>query len=104
MTTIGPQKKPQALKLYMLGFLSVFAAGAIMSLVLYSSIVNLRHTIRDAEQQTADLLVQNTESKNELYELLDREHLDRLAHELGYVLEKNPAYLELTPEPLAATL
>jgi hypothetical protein len=104
MTTIGPQKKPQAFKIYMFSFFSVFTAGAVISLFLYSSIVNLKHTIRDAEKKSAELLVQNTETKNELYELLDSERLEAVARDLGYVIEKNPAYLELSADALATTL
>ena len=83
--------------------LSIFTIGAMMSIPLYSSIVDLRHTIRDSEQKTAELLVKNTETKNQLYELLDGAHLEGIAGQLGLILEKNPGYLELTAD-LATTL
>ncbi len=105
MTTIGPQKKKTTLRRYIVALLSVFTITAAASIPLYNSIVTLKHTIRGTEKRTAELLVKNAETKNQLYERKDGARLEAIAKELGLVLEKNPRYLELTPsDELATTL
>jgi cell division protein FtsL len=104
MTTIGPQKRKMQMKLVTFGFLAVFAIGAFLGIPLYADIVNLKHDIRDAEKRVASLEVRNAEVKNEFYELIDAERLEKLATDLGLVFEKNPSYIEIKPHDLATTL
>lgn len=104
MTIIQPNKQKKGLKIFIIPALAVILSWAVLSIFLYSAVVNLRFEITKAEKGLKDLRVSNAEFKNQLYGLLDAEILRAAAKEAGMVLDKKPVYINTVARDLAQNL
>lgn len=96
MTIIQPHKnsgKSKILTLFLL--LGVFAAAG-QSILFYNQLVDLRHEVKQAQQDLSQAEVTNAELKNNLYGLTDNKNLQSLLNGQSLILDNNPQYVKMT--------
>ncbi len=101
MTIIQPERSRK--KLWPLASLIVvlLIGSTVFGVLLYNSTVDLRHSVLRLERDLEELRVKNAEFEDEMYSLLETNHLTALARELGLVMERKPRYLDTTADILA---
>ena len=80
--------------------MGILAVSAVVGILLYNQMVNLRHEIVSQENNLQKAEVLGAELKNNLYAAVDTKNLQRLAVQNGLVVDKAPRYVK--NEPLVA--
>ncbi|MEK7512650.1 MAG: hypothetical protein AAB601_00435 [Patescibacteria group bacterium] len=92
MTIIKPHKNTSFLSfLIILGI--VLGGGGLFYVFEYASVVEARSVKKALRAETVTLQVKNADLKNSLYSMTDAASLERLAKDLGLIMEKRPEYL-----------
>ncbi len=91
MTIIQPNKNEDIRKL--VTFLTVGLVAVFLAVVfLYMQTVSLKHELAQKRDTLETLKVENAELKNNFYNLVDVNNLEKLAGELGLIQDKNPQW------------
>lgn len=96
MTIVVSYKNQRKLNLT-ITFLAVFLVFAIaLGLFWYNQIVNLTHELETKRVELQAVQASNAELKQQVYNLVSYENLEKVALARGMVKDKNPEYLDLT--------
>lgn len=76
----------------LLGVFLMVLAGC--SLVVYNSMIGLRHDIENAQADSAREQVRNADLKNELFSKLDGISREEFVHAAGLIMDEEPHYVE----------
>ena len=92
MTIVQPNKDSNVRKCCMH---ALFGIGAMIVVVLlsYLSLVGLRHDLAQSRDGIERLKVENAELKNDYYQIVSTENLEKLASERGLVKDKSPEWV-----------
>ncbi|MBI2506794.1 MAG: hypothetical protein HYY99_01825 [Candidatus Colwellbacteria bacterium] len=91
MTIIRPNRNEDIRRLITLlstGLIIVFLTGVF----LYMQTVSLKHDLAKKRNTLENLKVENADLKNNFYNTIDANNLEKLAGELGLVQDKNPQW------------
>lgn len=99
MTIVQLHNSSSKLNVLMFLLMSILAVSAVVGILLYNQLVNLRHEITSQENSLQKAEVGSAELKNNLYTMVDLTKLEKLAAEKALVVDKNPQYVKT--EPLA---
>lgn len=100
MTIVQLHNSNSKLNVLMFLLMGILAVSAVVGILLYNQLVNLRHEITSQENNLQKAEVASAELKNNLYAAVDTKNLQRLAAENGLVVDKSPRYIK--NEPLVA--
>ena len=100
MTIVQLHNSNSKLNVLMFLLMGILAVSAVVGILLYNQMVNLRHEIVSQENNLQKAEVLGAELKNNLYAAVDTKNLQRLAVENGLVVDKSPRYVK--NEPLVA--
>lgn len=96
MTIIAPKKNKSISSHLLIGLILLLLAGACWNIFAYNQIVNFRHSLDNAEEQSQQLKTTNSEIKNQFYQLTSADNLIKLAVERGLVETDAPQYVKLS--------
>ena len=100
MTIVQLHNSNSKLNVLMFLLMGILAVSAVVGILLYNQMVNLRHEIVSQENNLQKAEVLGAELKNTLYAAVDTKNLQRLAVENGLVVDNSPRYVK--NEPLVA--
>ncbi len=102
MTIIKPTRHNNRFR-YTIGVLIIFlGVGAVLTVMFYSGVVELRHRLAGTEKEMNKLEMQNADLKNRFYHKTAASHAEETARAAGLVNERNPSYLIVEPHPMAS--
>ncbi len=104
MTIIQPNTHRFRIHAAFILVIVLVVGGALLNIFLYNETVQLNHSIRVATEDIKGLQAENADVRNELYKVLDPEHLKATALELGFVKDTAPRYIEITNNAIQAGL
>lgn len=94
MTFVKPHSKNRSQYILFFFALLILTSG-IFLIFEYNELVGMRHNIRSMQKEIIHLESQNVDLKNDLYALVDPRELEKVALEMGFVLERRPGFLNL---------
>ena len=94
MTIVQLHNSNSKLNVLMFLLMGILAVSAVVGILLYNQMVNLRHEIVSQENNLQKAEVLGAELKNNLYAAVDTKNLQRLAVENGLVVDKAPRYVK----------
>ncbi len=92
MTYIQPKTKT-AKNSWLIFIIFIFILLAAANIFVYNRVVNLQHLIINQRQILNELRVANADLKNEIYQSLDLNNLNKVIEEWGLIKITNPDYL-----------
>jgi len=92
MTIIQPNRRRGRVSSIAFIGATLFIGLAILGVFFYNRNVELRFSLENLNKEKIVLYAENAELKNELYEKLDFDDVDRLAAKFGLVKETSPDY------------
>src|SRR3989344_6741160 len=97
MTIVQLHNSNSKLNVLMFLLMGILAVSAVVGILLYNQMVNLRHEIVSQENNLQKAEVLGAELKNNLYAAVDTKNLQRLAVQNGLVVDKAPRYVKNEP-------
>jgi hypothetical protein len=95
MTLIQPNKHSRLLNVLLI-FLSVAVTGAVICLIfLYNQTVSFSRGAVSLNEETSQILAENSELKSATFALLDPYHLSNLAASQGLAPGASPRYVKI---------
>jgi Tfp pilus assembly protein PilO len=92
MTIVQPNKENNVRQCCIHAIFGI-SAMIVAVLISYLSLVGLRHDLDQSRDSIEQLKVENAELKNEYYQIVSTENLEKLAIERGLVKDKNPEWV-----------
>lgn len=103
MTLIQPNKNSRILNIALLALIFAVAVSVILLISLYNQTVSLAHAADMAREDVKKIEAENSGLKRDLFALFDPDRVSQFAAERGMVTDKNPDYIQITKEWVAAS-
>ncbi|PIR98524.1 MAG: hypothetical protein COT88_01125 [Candidatus Colwellbacteria bacterium CG10_big_fil_rev_8_21_14_0_10_41_28] len=91
MTIIKPNKEKKESRSFVYAGI-ICGSMLVVTVISYIGLVNTRHDLSSMRNDVEDLKVENAELKNDYYNLVKSDNLERLAEERGLVKDRNPKW------------
>lgn len=95
MTITQPYKNRSIINILIFVSFVLSIILAIVLVFLYNNVLNFEDRINSLKQEIKKVETDIAESKEELFNILSGENLEKIAIENGLVVDKNPEYFEI---------